>query len=125
MNNLTNILISIRELNCLELNSLVKLIESDFNISEHLTSNKENLISSTSDIISEEKKEYEVIVENISSDKKISILKFIKNSLNLGLKESKEFIDNLPKLFKKFSSKEEANQIKHELEEAGALVVLK
>jgi large subunit ribosomal protein L7/L12 len=43
----------------------------------------------------------------------------------LGLKESKEFIDNLPKLYKKFSSKEEANQIKKELEEAGAIITLK
>lgn len=124
-----NILNQILTLNFLELNKLILNLESKLNI--------DSTFSLTTNITSEDelKKEklesdkssfkLEVILNSIKPDKKISVLKTVKTLLNLGLKESKEIVDNLPKTLKDTVNEEEAKELKNTIEEAGGIVELK
>ena len=58
-------------------------------------------------------------------DKKISVIKVIREVTSLGLKEAKEMADGAPGIIKESVSKEEADELKSKLEEAGATVTLK
>lgn len=70
----------------------------------------------------EEKTSFDIILEDVPSDKRIPILKVIRNLTSLDLKEAKETISSLPKAIKQSVSKEEAETAKQQLEEAGAKV---
>jgi large subunit ribosomal protein L7/L12 len=70
----------------------------------------------------EEKTTFDIILEDVPSDKRIPILKVIRNLTSLDLKEAKESITSLPKAIKQSVSKEEAETAKQQLEEAGAKV---
>ena len=72
----------------------------------------------------EEKTEFDVIL-NGAGDKKIAVIKEVRGITGLGLKEAKELVDGAPNTVKEGASKEEAEEIKAKLEEAGALVDLK
>ena len=72
----------------------------------------------------EEKTEFDVIL-NGAGEKKIQVIKVVREVTSLGLKEAKDLVDNLPGTVKEAVSKEEAEQIKAKLEEQGATVVLK
>ena len=70
----------------------------------------------------EEQTAFDVILEDVPSDKRVPILKIIRNLTALDLKEAKESITSLPKAIKQAVSKEEAEIAKQQLEEAGAKV---
>jgi large subunit ribosomal protein L7/L12 len=70
----------------------------------------------------EEKTTFDVILESVASDKRVAVLKVIRNLTSLGLKEAKEFTTSLPKAVKESISKEEAETAKQQLEEAGGQV---
>lgn len=70
----------------------------------------------------EEKTTFDVILEDVPSDKRVPILKVIRNLTSLDLKEAKESITSLPKALKQGVSKEDAEIAKQQLEEAGAKV---
>lgn len=72
----------------------------------------------------EEKTEFDVILSS-SGDKKIQVIKVVRGITSLGLKEAKALVDGAPNTVKEGVEKEEAEQIKAELEEAGAVVELK
>ena len=72
----------------------------------------------------EEKTEFDVELSAIG-DKKINVIKAIRELTSLGLKEAKELVDNAPKTVKEAVSKEEAEEAKKKLEEAGATVTVK
>ncbi len=72
----------------------------------------------------EEKTEFDVILAGIG-DKKINVIKVVRAHTGLGLKEAKELVDSAPKAVKEGVSKEEAEKIKADLEEAGATVEIK
>jgi large subunit ribosomal protein L7/L12 len=72
--------------------------------------------------IIEEKTTFDVIIEDVATDKRVAVLKIIRNLTSLGLKEAKEFTTSLPKAIKESVSKEEAETAKQQLEEAGAKV---
>ncbi len=72
----------------------------------------------------EEKTEFDVIL-NKPGDKKIQVIKVVREITGLGLKEAKALVDAAPKAVKEKVSKEEAEQIKAKLEEAGAEVEIK
>ncbi|MCX7727321.1 MAG: 50S ribosomal protein L7/L12 [Chitinispirillaceae bacterium] len=73
----------------------------------------------------EEKTSFDVVITN-GGDKKIQVIKVIRNLLpGLGLKEAKDLVEGAPKTVKEGVSKEEAQKIKKELEEAGATVEIK
>ncbi len=72
----------------------------------------------------EEKTEFDVILAAVG-DKKINVIKEVRAVTNLGLKEAKDLVEAAPKLVKEGLKKEEAEQIKKKLEEAGATVEIK
>ena len=72
----------------------------------------------------EEQDEFEVILEGVG-DKKIQVIKVVRELTGLGLKEAKEVVDGAPKTVKEAVTKEEAAEMKAKLEEVGATVVLK
>ena len=72
----------------------------------------------------EEKSEFDVILAEVGANK-MAVIKIVKDVTGLGLKESKEIVDNAPKPLKEGVSKADADEIKAKLEEAGAKVELK
>jgi large subunit ribosomal protein L7/L12 len=72
----------------------------------------------------EEQTEFDVVL-NGAGDKKIAVIKEVRSITGLGLKEAKELVDNAPNPIKEGVSKEEAEDLKSQLEEAGADVELK
>jgi large subunit ribosomal protein L7/L12 len=73
----------------------------------------------------EEKVAFDIILTEVPADKKIAILKIVRNLTGLGLKESKDIVDNVPKVLKEGITKDESETIKKELETAGAKVTIK
>lgn len=71
---------------------------------------------------SEEKTAFDVVLEDVPSDKRVPVLKIIRNLTALDLKEAKESITSLPKAILQGVSKEDADTAKQQLEEAGAKV---
>ena len=72
----------------------------------------------------DEQTEFDVILEG-PGDKKIQVIKAVREITGLGLKEAKEMVDSCPKAVKEKASQEEADEIKTKLEEAGAVVNIK
>ncbi|MBV1790771.1 50S ribosomal protein L7/L12 [Marinobacterium sp. D7] len=74
--------------------------------------------------VAEEQTEFDVIL-TAAGDKKVNVIKAVRGATGLGLKEAKELVDGAPSTVKEAASKEEAEALKKELEEAGATVELK
>jgi large subunit ribosomal protein L7/L12 len=72
----------------------------------------------------EEQTEFDVVLQAVG-DKKIQVIKVVREITSLGLKEAKDLVDGAPKTVKEAVSKDEANQIRTRLEEQGATVTLK
>ena len=72
----------------------------------------------------EEKEEFDVVLEGIG-DKKIQVIKVVRELTGLGLKEAKELVDGAPSTVKEAAAKAEAEEMKAKLEEVGAAVALK
>ncbi|XP_065879901.1 large ribosomal subunit protein bL12cz [Euphorbia lathyris] len=70
----------------------------------------------------EEKTEFDVVIEEVPSNARISVIKAVRALTSLALKEAKDLIEGLPKKFKEGISKEEAEEAKKQLEEAGAKI---
>ena len=73
----------------------------------------------------DEQTEFDVVLSEVAGDKKIAVLKVVRNITGLGLKESKEIVDNTPKVLKEGASKEECETIKKDIEAAGGKIALK
>lgn len=73
----------------------------------------------------EEKTEFDVVLEEVPSDKKIAILKVVRGLTGLGLKEAKSLVEAAPKAIKEAVPKDDAEDAKKQLEEAGAKVSVK
>lgn len=133
MNNKISIIIeNLKELTLLETSELIGEIERVFGVDATsiaapiVVSNLGNnpLISAKPEV-AEEKTSFDVILTEFVSEQKVNVLKVIRTITGLGLKECKEIVDNLPKTVKEAVSKEESENIKKELEAAGAKVTLK
>jgi len=74
--------------------------------------------------VAEEKDEFDVVLEGVG-DKKIQVIKVVREVTSLGLKEAKEVVDGAPSTVKEAVTKDEAEQIKAKLEQQGATVALK
>nr|YP_010865191.1 ribosomal protein L12 [Campylaephora boydenii]WGT74157.1 ribosomal protein L12 [Campylaephora boydenii] len=121
---------SLKELTLLEAAELVKQIEEVFDVDASMASGAGVTMMPamvgadvTDDI--EEKTEFDVILEKVDTSKKIAILKVVRSLTGLGLKEAKELVESAPKTLKESTSKEDAEEIKGKLEEAGAKVLIK
>lgn len=71
--------------------------------------------------VEEEKTEFKVTLKS-SGEKKIQVIKVVRAMTGLGLKEAKDLVDGAPKVLKESASKEDADKMKKQLEEAGAVV---
>jgi len=72
--------------------------------------------------VAEEKTTFDVIIEDVPADKRVPVLKIVRNLTSLDLKEAKEAITTLPKAIQQGISKDDAEAAKKQLEEAGAKV---
>lgn len=128
---ITNIVNELSTLSLLEALELVKLMEKTFGIDTSLltTTNTNNIELSKNETIAEKKIEekttFDLILTEVLAEKKIAILKIVRQITGLGLKESKEVIETVPKTLKEGLSKEECEKLAKELEAAGAKVNIK
>ena len=116
----------ISNMSVLEMSELVKEMEEKFGVSAAAAAVVAPVATGSGDAAApaEEKTEFDVILTSIG-EKKINVIKEVRGITGLGLKEAKEAVESAPKAIKEGVSKEEAEEIKKKLEEAGAGVELK
>ena len=120
-----SIISEIEKLSVLELAELVKALEEKFGVTAQAA-----VVAASGGgggdaaPAVEEQTEFDVILSS-SGDKKIQVIKVVRSITSLGLKEAKALVDGAPNTVREGIEKEEAEQIKAELEEAGAVVELK
>jgi large subunit ribosomal protein L7/L12 len=125
---LSNILDQLKSLTLLEAAELVKEIETTFGVDTSVAAGPapSGMMTAVAPAeAAEEKTAFDVTLTEVPADKKIAVLKIVRNLTGLGLKESKDIVDNVPKLVKEGPTKEESETIKKELEAAGAKVTIK
>ena len=119
---------NIKEMNLLEMSSLAKAMETEFGITAASIVQSAPMsggaAASSAQPIAEEKSTFTVILAS-AGDKKIQVIKEIRAITSLGLKESKDLVDQAPKPVKENVSKKEAEELKGKLEAKGATVELK
>ncbi len=121
---ITAIVEEIKSLTILELNELVKAVEEEFGVSAAAPVAVAGAGAAAAAPAVEEKTEFDVILAN-AGDKKLGVVKVVKEALGLGLKDAKDLVDAAPKTLKEGVSKEEAEKLKAALTEAGATVEIK
>jgi len=114
---------ALKEMTVLELNELVKAIEEEFGVTAAAPVAVAG-VAAAGGGAAEEKSEFDIVLADAGANK-IKVIKVVREVTGLGLKEAKELVDNAPKPVKEGVSKEEAEEIKAKLEEAGAKVELK
>lgn len=113
----------VKALTVLELSELVKALEEEFGVSA-AAATVTVAGGAAAAPAEEEKSEFDVMLTEIG-DAKTAVIKAVKEITGLGLKESKEIVDNAPKAVKTGVSKADAEEMKKKLEEVGAKVELK
>jgi len=115
----------IKGLTLVEASELKKALEDEFGVTAAAPVMMAGVAASGADAAPvEEKTEFNVVLVS-AGDKKINVIKVVRAHTGLGLKEAKDLVDSAPKPVKEGVSKDEAEKIKKELEEAGATVDLK
>jgi ribosomal protein L7/L12 len=117
------ILEAIKNMTVLELNDLVKAIEEEFGVTAAAPVAVIGGAAAGGEAAAEQT-EFDVILANAGASK-INVIKVVREITGLGLKEAKDLVDNAPKPIKEKIGKEEAEEIKKKLEEAGATVEVK
>jgi len=118
---------AIEEMTVLELSELVKALEDKFGVSASAPAMAMPMMAMSgapAAAAEEEKTEFDVIYKAPGANK-INVIKVVREITSLGLKEAKELVDNPPKPIKEAVSKEEAEEVKKKLVEAGAEVEVK
>ena len=121
---ITNILEEIKALTILELADLVKAVEEEFGVSAAAPVGVVAVAGAAAAPAAEEKTEFDVILTGFG-DKKLNVIKAIREITGLGLKEAKDMVEGCPKAVKEGVSKDDAEKVKAELEAAGATVEIK
>ena len=115
----------IEKMSVLELAEMVKELEDKFGVSAAApVAVAAAGPAAGGEAAAEEKDEFDVVLTAVG-DKKINVIKVVRAITGLGLKEAKDLVDGTPNTVKEAASKEEAEGIKAQLEEAGASVELK
>jgi large subunit ribosomal protein L7/L12 len=119
---------TIENMTVLELSELVKAPEERFGVSAMAVAAAPAADAAASDgataAAEEEQTEFDVVLQS-AGDKKIQVIKVVRAATGLGLKEAKALVDEAPNPVKESLSKEDADNLKAQLEEAGATVELK
>ena len=120
---ITAIVESVKALTLLELNELVKAVEEEFGVSAAPVA-AVGVAAGAAAPAAEEKTEFDVILASFGA-KKLDVIKAVREITGLGLKDAKDLVEAAPKAIKEGATKEEAENIKKALEDAGATVELK
>ncbi|HOI82653.1 MAG: 50S ribosomal protein L7/L12 [Thermovirgaceae bacterium] len=122
-----DIIAAIEQMSVLELSELVKELEDKFGVSAAAPAMAMPMMGAMPGVAApaeEEKTEFDVILKTTGTNK-IATIKVVRELTGLGLKEAKDLVDGAPKPVKEGVSKEEAEEVKKKIEEAGAEVELK
>jgi large subunit ribosomal protein L7/L12 len=114
----------IEKLTVLDLAELVKILEEKFGVSAAAPAMMVGVAAGAAAAPVEEKTSFDVELTDSGSNK-ISVIKAVRALTTLGLKEAKDLVDGAPKMVKEGVKKEEAEDIKKQLEEAGAKATIK
>lgn len=122
------ILEQLKVLTLLEAAELVKQIEEAFGVSAAAPAGGMMVMAAPGAAAAEpveEQTEFNVVLEEVPADKKIAVLKIVREITGLGLKEAKELVESTPKAVKEGVNKESAEEISKKITEAGGKVVIK
>ena len=126
--NQEEIIKSIEDMSVLQLSQLIKQLEEKFGVSAAMAAPVAAASSGAGAAEAEkaeEKTQFDVVLKAFPADKKINIIKIVREVTNLGLKEAKDLVEGVPKPLKEAVSKEEAETIKKKFAESGAEVEVK
>jgi len=118
------VLEAVKGMSVLDLAELVKMLEKEFGVSAAApvaVAAAAAPVAATNTV--EEKTEFDVVLKEIGPNK-INVIKGVREVTTLGLKEAKDLVESAPQTVKEGISKEDAEQVKAKLEEAGAVVAL-
>ena len=120
-----DVLVYLEKANMLEISELIKEIEDKFGVTAAAPVAIAGGAAPAGEAgAAEEKSEFDIELTSVG-EKKINVIKVIRTITSLGLKEAKDLADNAPSMVKEVVPKDEAEEIKKKLEEAGATVTLK
>ena len=120
-----DVLVYLEKANMLEISELIKEIEDKFGVTAVAPVAIAGGAAPAGEAgAAEEKSEFDIELTSVG-EKKINVIKVIRSITSLGLKEAKDLADNAPSMVKEAVPKDEAEEIKKQLEEAGAIVTLK
>lgn len=119
-----DILNAIAEMSVMEVVELVEAMEEKFGVSAQAAVAVAAAPAGGDAAAAEEQTEFDVVLTAIG-EKKVNVIKAVRSITGLGLKEAKDLVDSAPSSIKEGASKDEAEEAKKQLEEAGAAVELK
>ena len=119
-----DVLTYLENANMIEISELISEIEEKFGVTAAAPAVGAAPAAGGGDAAAEEKDEFDVVLTSAGSSK-INVIKVVRGITSLGLKEAKELVDGAPKSIKESVAKAEAEDMKKQLEEAGASVELK
>jgi len=115
----------IENMTVLELSQFVKDLQERFGVTAAMPmAMPQSGVGATAETPQEEQTEFDIILSG-AGDKKIQVIKVVRAITGLGLKEAKDLVDGAPKPVKEKISKDEAEELKKQLEEVGAVVEIK
>ncbi len=120
---ITALIEEVKALTVLELSELVKALEEEFGVSAAAMAAP--AAGGAAAPAAEEKTEFDVVLAGFDAAAKIKVIKAVREITGLGLAEAKAVVEGAPKALKEGVSKDEAEELKKKLEEAGAKVELK
>lgn len=116
----------IENMTVLELSEFIKVLEEKFGVQAAMsvmaTAPAGTPAGGAPEAAAEEKTEFNVILNGYDADKKIQVIKVVRAITNLGLKEAKDLVEGVPKIVKEGVTKDEAANIKKQLEEVSGQV---
>ncbi|MCR3921778.1 MAG: 50S ribosomal protein L7/L12 [Firmicutes bacterium] len=124
MSKINEVLEIVKEMTVLELSELVKAFEEEFGVSAAAPMAMAAMPAASDAPAAEEQSEFDVIL-TAPGDKKVGVIKIVREVTGLGLKEAKGLVDEAPKAVKEKISKDEAEALRVKLTDAGASVEVK
>ncbi len=124
MANVQELVEMVKSMTVLELNDFVKALQEEFGVSAMSMAAPAAAAAAAPVEEVEEKTSFDVVLV-AAGEKKLNVIKVVRQLTSLGLKEAKELVDTAPKAIKEGASKDEAEKMKAELEAEGATIELK
>ena len=122
--NIEEVFTVIKEATMAEVNELAEKLQDEFGVSPMMAAPAAAGPAAAAGAVEEEKTEFDVVITSVG-EKKIPVIKAVREFTDLGLKEAKALVDSSPAAVKEGVPKEDAEKFKAKLEEAGATVELK